>query len=109
MQTALFHLSPHPRHRMTDPETAVNAAASITPGRTEQHILDAFAKLGYRKPRHQVGFTDDELVRWFAGTIYGPTLKTARRRLARDGRLRDSGLRRPSDRGRDQIVWVLNG
>lgn len=100
-QTALFDLAPHPRHRHTDPDTSAQAAASVTPGRTEKAILDQFAMCFF-------GMTDDELAKALV-PMYAPTVKTCRSRLSNAGRLIDSGRRRPSDRGRDQIVWVLNG
>ena len=97
---SLFGTVPHPRARATDTGTALSAARSITPGRTEQRILDAYRQV----PRH--GMTDDELAVALA-PMYPATVKTARSRLLRAGLLRDSGKRRPSARGRDQIVWVL--
>lgn len=99
-QVSLFETVPHPRARATDTVTALSAARSVTPGRTEALILDAYRQV----PRH--GLTDDELVVALA-PLYGPTVRTARSRLLRAGQLRDSGRRRPSARGRDQIVWTL--
>ena len=98
--------------RMTDPDTSVAAAASITPGRTEAAILD-----GFRRQRAVVariggdeadeGYTDDELVAQMAPEHYSPTVKSARSRLSNAGLLVDSGTRRPSSRGREMIVWRL--
>ena len=106
MQTlSLFETVPHPRARAVDTQTALDAARSITPGRTEALILEAFHRVGYRKPRRE-GFTDDELCHWMP-TLYAPTVKSARSRLSNQGLLVDSGVRRPSNRGRDQIVWRL--
>ena len=105
-QTTLFGTVPHPRARATDTQTAVDAARSVTPGRTERMILDAFQRTGYRKPRCQQGFTDDELCVWLP-LLYPPTVKSARSRLTALGLLVDSGTRRPSDRGRLSIVWRL--
>ena len=102
----LWDTVPHPRARAVDTQTALDAARSITPGRTERQILDAFHREGYRKPRHLRGFTDDELCAWMP-TLYPPTVKSARSRLTNQGLLEDSGERRPSIRGRDQIVWRL--
>lgn len=102
---SLFDVPADALVRVSDPVTSARAARSITPGRMEQPILDVFRASPYR------GFTDDELVAELPA-LYGPSVKTARSRLAssKDGRvplLVDSGKRRLSDRGRDQIVWVL--
>lgn len=105
-QVCLFDTPPHPRARARDTQTALDAARSITPGRTERMILDAFQRTGYRKPRYREGFTDDELCTWLP-LLYPPTVKSARSRLTALGLLVDSGTRRPSDRGRAQIVWRL--
>jgi len=98
---SLFDTVPHPRARATDTVTALEAARSVTPGRTETLILDAYRQC------LRFGLTDDELAACLA-PVYPPTVKTARSRLLRAGLLRDSGRRRPSARGRDQIVWTLN-
>ena len=97
---SLFGTVPHPRARATDTVTALSAARSVTPGRTEARILAEFVVSPWR------GFTDDEIADRLA-PMYPPTVKTARSRLTGAGRLVDSGRRRLSNRGRDQIVWVL--
>jgi hypothetical protein len=81
-----------------DTQTALDAAKSITPGRTETLILDLFA-------RERCGMTDDEIAARLA-QCYSPTVKSARSRLSAQRLLVDSGVRRPSVRGRAQIVWV---
>ena len=106
MQATLFGTDPYPLVRANDPVTSLGAARSVTPGRTERLILEAFYRVGYRKPRHLRGFTDDELCTWMP-TLHPPTVKSARSRLTGLGLLVDSGERRPSVRGRDQIVWRL--
>lgn len=100
MSMALFDMAPHPRYRRSDPQTSVDAARTVS-GRTERLILAVF-----RSNRYQVGYTDDELCGQFLGACDG-TIKTARSRLSNRGLLVDSGIRRPSQRGRDQIVWAL--
>ena len=95
----LWDTGPHPRARAVDTQTALDAARSITPGRTEALILQQFGMCFF-------GMTDDELAGALA-PAHAPTVKTARSRLSKRGRLIDSGRRRPSVRGRDQIVWVL--
>ena len=94
-----------PRARRRDPQTSRDAAASITPGRTEALILALFP-LVTTVPR--AGFTDDQFAAMLPGH-YSPTVKTARSRLSKAGLLVDSGVRRPSNRGRLQIVWRLPG
>jgi hypothetical protein len=98
----LFDAPAHPRARARDTQTALDAARSITPGRTERMILDLFHGPGCAL----VQMTDDELAA-FLPLLHSPTVKSARSRLTALGLLEDSGVRRPSDRGRDQIVWRL--
>lgn len=87
-----------PRARRRDPDTSRHAAASITPGRTEGAILDAFQVCAD-------GMTDDDLVFVLGRDYYPPTVKTARSRLSKAGLLVPSGEVRRSNRGRDMIVW----
>lgn len=91
------------RYRRTDPATSAAAAAGIS-GRTEQMIL-----MWFRDERWGGGIADDELCELMnlVGRYHPPTVKSARSRLSRAGLLVDSGLRRPSNRGRQQIVWRL--
>lgn len=98
--TAQGSLFDGPAVRVADPVTSVCAARSVDPGRTERLILDTFAAAG------RVGLTDDELVAVLV-PLYPPTVKTARSRLSKRAHLVDSGRRRLSNRGRDQIVWVF--
>lgn len=93
----LWDVPPHPRARRGDPVTSLDAARSITAGRTESLIVDAYRS-------HRGGLTDDELVALIPG-LYGPTVRSARSRLSGRGDLVDSGVRRLSGRGRAQIVW----
>ena len=94
MQTALFDLSPHPRHRMTDPDTSINAAQAAD---NVEHLIRAIFQGGGN-------FTDDELAAALPDH-YPPTVKTCRSRLSGRGLLVDTGQRRPSNRGREMIVW----
>jgi hypothetical protein len=87
--------------RFGDPETSHDAARRIT-GRTERAILFFFTN----GDGHAL--TDDELCRWLPD-YWPPTLKAARSRLSKKGALVDSGKRRLSDRGFEQIVWRLAG
>ena len=91
-----------PRHRQDDRETAVEAAVAVArcASAVESEIREMFAVEG------PGGLTDDELCA-ACEDRYGPTVKTARSRLARSGVLEDSGVRRLSGRGRAQIVWRL--
>lgn len=86
-----------PKARRSDPSTSVDAAASLPPcGALERIILDQFG---------DAGLTDDELCELV--DAYPPTVKTCRSRLAKRGLLVPTAERRPSWRGRDQIVWRL--
>ena len=87
-----------PAARRTDPDTSHAAAASITPGRTERMILSLLYPA--------LILTDDEICE-LLGSLHPPTVKSARSRLTKAGLLVDTGERRPSNRGRDQIVWRL--
>lgn len=96
MQLELFNA---PKARRRDPDTSHEAAATAESWVTENAILTKFAIYG--------PMTDDELCAkcplW-----HQPTLKTARSRVSKRGLLVDSGERRPSNRGRNQIVWELS-
>lgn len=94
----LFETAPHPRARAADTQTALDAAKSVTPGRTETLILDLFA-------RERCGMTADEVSARLP-QCYPPTAVSALSRLSKAGLLVDSGVRRPSIRGRSQTVWV---
>jgi hypothetical protein len=100
VQPTLFDQSPLARHRHSDPNTSMQAAASQQPGALEVEILEAFAKC----PSWD-GLTDDELVHALSDR-YGPTVKTARSRLAKRGFLVANGDRRRSSRGAWMAVWV---
>lgn len=82
--------------RLFDPDTSYKAAQVIGKG-VENAVYSAYCCFD---------LTDDELCAT-RPDFYGPTLKSARSRLAKRGILIDSGLRRPSNRGRDQIVWAM--
>ena len=96
----LFDESPHPRHRHTDPDTSRSAAAAQHSSALEIEILQVFHADGGR------GLTDDELAAVLRHR-YGPTVKTARSRLASHGIVTDTGQRRHSNRGRLMAVWAL--
>lgn len=84
--------------RLFDPDTSQRAAGSIS-GRVERTILDVF------QTQYPFGFTDDELCNGLRD-LHPPTVKSARSRLTNAGLLIDTGKRRPSNRGRDMIVWA---
>lgn len=94
LEMTLFDLSPHPRHRHTDPETSINAARSAD---NVEHLIRAIFHGGGN-------YTDDELCAALPDH-YPPSVKTARSRLSGRGLLVDTGARRPSLRGREMIVW----
>lgn len=90
--------------RASDPQTSVDAAEAVDShvGRGVEHAVYAAFTLR--------DWTDEELAEYLTD-VYGPTAKSARSRLSKwhKGRaplLKDSGVRRPSHRGRDQIVWT---
>lgn len=81
--------------RWRDPDTSHAAALSVNAAHVEGMILDVFSGLA---------LTDDELCARLPH-LHAPTVKTARSRLTHRAVLIDTGLRRPSNRGRAQIVW----
>ena len=100
MTMSLFDMAPLPRHRHTDPQTSVDAGRSVSSG-VEEDVFEWY--------RAQIAGTDDDLVAGLGRVHHGPTLKSARSRLANRGLLVDSGKRRPSARGRLMIVWSISG
>lgn len=82
--------------RLFDPDTSQAAAASVNSAAAEAAILEQFDLFAY--------LTDDELCA-VLDDAYPPTVKSARSRLTKAGLLTDTGLRRPSNRGRQMIVW----
>jgi hypothetical protein len=97
--TAQLALWAAPGVRRSDPDTSHAAAAAPT-GALERLILDTFAYNGGTE------LCDDELAARLPW-LHGPTVKTARSRLSKRGLLVPTEARRPSARGRDQIVWRL--
>lgn len=87
-----------PAARRTDPETSHQAAESVPAGAVEARVLAMF--------RLFQALTDDELADQLP-EHHPPTTKSARSRLSKAGVLFDSGMRRPSNRGRQMIVWEL--
>lgn len=98
-QPSLFDVSLSGRVRRTDPQTSLDAARTVS-GRTVTLIHGAFLA------GPTSGMTDSELCAVLP-LLYGPTVISARSRLSGRGVLVDSGMRRPSNRGRLQIVWIL--
>lgn len=87
---------------LTDPPTSLEAA---TKARKGSNSLLAQAILAELRSRGTEGATDDELADVFPEAHPGSRVKR-RTDLSRTGQVRDSGRRRPSRWGRDQIVWV---
>ncbi len=86
-----------PRARSTDPDTSQHAAASVGNG-LEPLIVAALVQYG--------GQTKDEIARRIPQG-YAPSITSAISRLRKAGMVRDSGVRRESDRGRPVIVWEV--
>ena len=91
------HEVPAVLSRRSDPPTSRAAAASVNAGAVETLILEAFDQFG--------ALTADELCDVLDGP-FPPTVKSALSRLKNAGCLKDSGMRRPSNRGRLMVVWV---
>lgn len=96
MNTQL-ELMNQPKARATDPVTSKAAAGQVRQGPTETAILTVLRMAG--------PLTDDELCHRLPG-LYGPTVKTARSRLAKRGLLVPAGTRL-SMRQREMTVWQI--
>lgn len=100
MNLSLFDVPPHPRVRKTDPVTSVEAARRQSGG-TRVAILEAFRRFG--------PMTDEQLAdRLAVDGLYGPTVKSARSRLQREGLVVATSRVERSRRGANQIVWALH-
>jgi hypothetical protein len=85
--------------RRNAPETSIQAAESIDVGRLEGMVLKAIRNAGSN------GMTQDELLATFREYSYSSI--TARpSALKRKGLVVDSGQRRPSASGRNQMVLI---
>lgn len=96
--TTQLELFNQPKARATDPETSREAAVSVEQWVQDDALLTKFAKYG--------PLTDSELAA-VSPAWHEPTLISARGRLKKRGLVEDSGERRKSPRGRNQIVWAL--
>lgn len=96
MNTQLELLN-EPKARRRDRATSHAAAGQVRPGPTETAILTVLRMAG--------PLTDDELCHRLPG-LYGPTVKTARSRLAKRGLLVPEGTRL-SSRQREMTVWRI--
>lgn len=104
LRVAMTLLGPTPAHhraRVTDPETALAAAATATEGMTHNQVLvlAALAAAGHH------GMIDHE-----HEAVNGLKQDTAGKRrgeLVADGLVVDSGQRRKTPRGSKAIVWTL--
>lgn len=86
--------------------TSRAAAAALAPEhRLTQRALVLHHFENRNSSTHPVGFTDDEL-RQLTGLEY-QSLNPRRWQLAKDGKLRDSGVRRATRNGLSAIVWEL--
>lgn len=99
-RTSQLTLFAEPSARRADPPTSVAAAQAVraASGALEQEIVAAYRTHG--------PLCDDELVVVLADR-HGPTVITARSRLARRGVVVPTSAQRLSRRGRPQIVWRL--
>jgi hypothetical protein len=80
--------------------TSLEAAESLVPhlGRLEAAVLEVI--------RHRHGATDEEVER--ATGLLHQTASARRRGLVLHGMVRDSGLTRKTNSGRNAIVWVVS-
>lgn len=100
-----------PLARASDPATSKAAAESIPSGQLEAWIITEFIRrFSTADHGQECGLTDDQLVdglRRKSPWLHPPTVKSARSRLTKAGRLINSGRTAPSNRGRASIVWRL--
>lgn len=87
-----------PLFRLTDPDTSVQAAdqAARQAPAVETLIMLAFGRYG--------PMTDEMLVNVMQNH-YGPTVKTARSRLTKSGKVVDTCRRTRNSRNRMMVVW----
>lgn len=86
-----------PRTRTTDPQTSVDAAASLTGiAKRQALILEAFETRG--------AMTADEVVRAMPDDVHPPTIHSAVARLGKAGCLVKVGIG-VSDRGNPMTIW----
>lgn len=97
MTTDQLSIFADPSSRRTDPDTSVAAAVSLPD-------LSALERLVLATFDRAVSLTDEELCEQLPD-VYAPTLKSLRSRLKKRGLLVPTHSRRPSCRGREQIVW----
>lgn len=96
-QTQLFDFSPHPRHRVTDPQTSVDAA------RTAKHVeAQILAVLQGEMTADQIL---EEITRRF-GFVRQDTLRSALSRLKNGGQVRVAGVGRSNTGRQMQKVRV---
>lgn len=87
-----------PLARRTDPRTAHQAAASITPGHVEKRIVETYRLFGWLTP-----FECADVL----GDAHDGTVRSAVGRLRKSGVLVETGTTRPSPRGRASMVLKL--
>lgn len=87
-----------PAARAGDPVNSHIAAASITPGRTEERVLRVLRQRGPLNPDEIAAHLPNDLPE---------TIKSCMARLKRAGLAHKTGYSRPSKRGRPSEVWAL--
>ena len=82
--------------------TSNAAAASVKPitGRQRRMMLGYFQ-------RHGVDYTDEELMIYLHDVISPNAIRPRRGELVEAGMIRDSGVRRKTQSGRQAIVWII--
>ena len=85
-------------HRSTDPDTSVEAAATVNVTKSEQRCYD------YCKRHGNAGVTNSEAAAYL--NLLPNTTSPRWRPMERKKIIMDSGQRRKNGAGRNEIVWV---
>lgn len=107
-ETPIFHNTVADiRARATDPQESHDAAASTDIAGSHRHVLNLLAFYGESTDEQLVQHANDDWAR-FEDTFYSPSrLRTARKELADQGLVRDTGARRLTRSKRYAAVWTV--
>lgn len=94
----VFTFEARNRSRRTDPETSVEAAVRVSGAESQRAVLAALMAVDF-------GLADFELESRLFGRFSPERVRTARKELERQGRVRFMGIYRMTRAGRRARVW----